>query len=89
MAASSHLWFPRGAPHRYDRVEEANRRGTDHTGRLIPGDERPKPAELADEDVYYYSNPLKRLMALHSHQNELTGFPFVSDWPRQDARYRR
>lgn len=82
---SSHLWFPRGAPHPYDRVQEANRRGQRIDGGLVPWDERPKPEELAEDDVLYYSNPLRRIIALHADQNEMTGFPYRSPWPRTDA----
>lgn len=82
---SSHLWFPRGSPHEYDRVQEANRLGVSGDGRLVPWEERPKPDEVAEEDVFYYSNPLRRIIALHAHQNEVTGFPYVSPWPRADA----
>lgn len=42
---ASHLWFPRGSPHTYDRVQEANRRGQARDGRLLSFDERPKPEE--------------------------------------------
>jgi len=38
-----------------------------------------------DEEIQYYSHPLKRIVSQHSHQNELTGFPYFSPWPRSDA----
>jgi hypothetical protein len=55
---------------------------------LIPWKERPKPADLADDEILYYPNPLRRLINLHSGQNEMTGFPYVSPWQRSDAMYR-
>jgi hypothetical protein len=85
---ASHLWFPRGSPHAFDRVQEANRRGQALDGRLIPFDERPKPEDLADDEILYYANPLRRLINLHSGQNEMTGFPYFSQWQRSDAMYR-
>jgi hypothetical protein len=85
---AAHLWFPRGAPHLYDRVQEANRRGEREDGGPIPWDERQKPEELTDDEVLYYANPLRRLIELHNHQNELTGFPYDSAWLRGDAQMR-
>jgi hypothetical protein len=88
-ALSSHLWFPRGTPHAYDRVQEANRRGVTRQGAIVPMAERPKPGDLTDEDVLYYSNPLRRIIAMHSHLEEMTGFTYISPWPRDDAFLRR
>jgi hypothetical protein len=85
---ASHLWFPRGSPHAFDRVQEANRRGQALDGRLIPFDERPKPEDLADDEIHYYANPLRRLINLHRSQNEMRGFPYFSQWQRSDAMYR-
>ena len=82
---STHLWFPRGSPHQFDRVQEANRRGVGEGRRLLRIDERPRPEDLADDDIRYYANPLQRIIRLHAHANELTGFPYVSPWPRPDA----
>lgn len=88
-AASAHLWFPTGVPHQFDRVQEANRRGQAPDGRLLAMSERPKPEDLADEEIRYYANPLRRLIELHGHQNEMTGFSYVSTWPRSDSASRR
>jgi hypothetical protein len=83
-AMSAYLWFPRGRPDPFDRVEEANRRGI-RDGALVPLNERPVPDDLADDEVRYYENPLWRLIRMHSNINELTGFPYFSRWPREDA----
>lgn len=85
---ASHLWFPRGSPHGYDRVQEANRRGTTREEGLVPFDQRPKPEDLADDEILYYANPLRRIIELHNSQNEMTGFPYLSPWPRSDAMLR-
>jgi hypothetical protein len=85
---AAHLWFPRGSPHSFDRIQEANRRGVGADGRPMRLDERIKPQELADNDVLYYANPLKRLVRMHANENELTAFPYVSPWPRGDAQIR-
>ncbi len=85
---ASHLWFPQGSPHWFDRVQEANRRGVGEGNRLLRMDERPKPEDLADDDILYYANPLRRIIRLHAHENEMTGFPYVSPWPRADAQLR-
>ncbi|MDP9201133.1 MAG: hypothetical protein M3P26_04270 [Gemmatimonadota bacterium] len=87
-ALASHLWFPQGSPHFYDRVQEANRRGQGRDGRPVRWDERPRPEDLSDEEVLYYSNPLRRIIALHAGENELTGFSFIPAWMRSDARQR-
>jgi hypothetical protein len=84
-ALASHLWFPTGRPHMYDRVQEANHRGLKDGGTIVPRDQRPAPEDLSDEEIQYYSHPLKRIVSQHSHQNELTGFPYFSPWPRSDA----
>jgi hypothetical protein len=52
---------------------------------LASWDERPKPEDLADEEVLYYADPLKRIVGLHSQATELFGFPYTSPWPRSDA----
>lgn len=87
-ARAAHLWFPRGSPHPFDRVQEANRRGQGADGRLLTVEERPKPQDLADDDILYYANPLRRLINLHTGQNEMTGFPYISPWQRPDAMLR-
>jgi len=87
-ALASHLWFPRGVPHAYDRFQEANRRGQRPDGSLVSRDERPKPEQLTDDEVLYYANPLRRIIDLHWHQEELLGFTYISPWPRTDAMLR-
>ena len=84
QAFTNYLWFPKGPPTTYDRVQEANRRGV-RTDGIVPWAERPKPDELADADVSYYDNPLQRLIQMHAGVNELTGFPWASPWYRSDA----
>lgn len=91
-AAAAHLWFPGDDnPHEYDRVEEANSRGSRWTrrgGGIVPRDQRLAPDELQPRQVRYYRNPLRRLIRMHESFNELTGFPYRSPWPRDDARFR-
>ncbi len=85
-ALAAHLWFPRGSPHIFDRVQEANHRGVGPDGRsLLAMTKRPKPDDLAEDDILYYVHPLRRLINLHTRQNELTGFSYVSPWQRSDA----
>jgi hypothetical protein len=85
---TEHLWFPTGAPPLFDRVNEANRRGMSENGGLLDWAERPRPEELSDDEVMYYSNPLKRLAGMHAGINEITGFRWESAWPRSDAQNR-
>lgn len=83
---SEPLWFPGGTPHEFDRVQEANHRGLvdgHHVPVGTPG--RLRPEEIADDEVRYYRNPLVRLRKMHHSVNEMTGFPYVSPWPRADA----
>ena len=82
---TSHFWFPGGTPHQFDRVSEANNRGLSSEGKFVPRTERPHPADLADDEIRYYRDPLRRLIGLHSSFNELTGFHYVSPWHRDDA----
>jgi hypothetical protein len=88
-AAAAHLWFPGvDEPHAYDRVEEANARGMRRGRVLIPMDRRKAPDDFAPRQVRYYRNPLQRLIRMHQSFQELTGFAYVSPWPREDARFR-
>jgi hypothetical protein len=88
-AGAAHLWFPGvDGPHAYDRVEEANARGMRSGGRLVPMDRRPAPDELQPRQVRYYRNPRRRLIRMHESFQELTGFAYISPWPRDDARFR-
>jgi hypothetical protein len=86
-AITEYFWFPRGEPGIFDRVEEANRRGVVDR-KLVPMSNRPTPEDLRPDEVRYYENPLKRLIAMHQGINELTGFAWQSPWPRQDSQYR-
>lgn len=86
-ARAEHLWFPGGRPHAYDYVEEANSRGL-RNRQLVPWDKRPSPKGLKPSQVRYYRNPLRRLIKMHSSFQEMTGFAYVSPWPREDARFR-
>jgi hypothetical protein len=79
-AVSAHLWFAGQSPQRYDLYEADNRR--DFAGHL---------RESADNipAVPYYSDPLRRLVALHRNAHELmTGRVYLSPWPRDDATFR-
>jgi hypothetical protein len=79
-AVSAHLWFPGQPPHAYDLYEADNRRDfAAHLG---------KSAENIPTEPYY-SDPLRRLVALHRNTRELmTGRAYLSPWPRDDATYR-
>jgi hypothetical protein len=88
--AAAHLWFPGvDEPHMYDRVEEANSRGVRSGGRLVPMNRRPTPGDLKPSQIRYYRNPLRRLIRMHESFQELTGFAYISPWPREDARFRQ
>lgn len=84
--ATSYFWFLGAHPHAYDTWKAHNeacsrawRAGG--TPELTP---EPRPEEVA-----YPTDPLRRLVAMHSSAYELTtGFAFVSPWHRNDARYR-
>lgn len=86
---ASHLWFPGGRPHEYDRVTEANRRAWRPLREQKPLEVPPRPEDLTDDEVGYYENPLRRLIALHTSAQEMTtGLSYRSPWERQDARTR-
>ncbi len=83
----AHLWFPGGHPHAYDRWVTANQRAFEvmRDGAARPEHVTP-PQNLDDAEVRYYSNPMRRLVAMHSSPRELmTGFVYQSPWPRDDA----
>jgi hypothetical protein len=79
---AAHLWFLGERPTGYDRISEANQRlWANPSDPLRP----PKsPQELDDSEVRYYRNPLRRLVALHRHANEIFGYKYASLWPRAD-----
>ncbi|WP_328711627.1 hypothetical protein [Nocardia salmonicida] len=84
---SSHLWFPGHAPHSYDRFEEANRRA--FRAQKAGGQSPARPEDLVCAEISYYTNPLRRLIDMHSHCQELmTGFVYQSPWPRENVRLR-
>lgn len=83
--ASRHLWFPGQPAHEYDRVQEANNRRLSEGRRFVPIEKRTSPQLIRSGEIRYYRNPLKRLVRLHCTANELTGWPYVSPWPRPDA----
>jgi hypothetical protein len=83
----SHLWFPGGHHHAYDRWVTANQRTFEV---MRDGAARPEhvtlPQDLDDTEVRYYSNPLRRLVAMHGSAREMmTGFLYQSPWPRDDS----
>jgi hypothetical protein len=86
---SAYLWFLGGHPHAYDRYNDANercfaefRKHNTRTGFV-------RPEELEEGDVRYYTDPLSRLVRLHSSSHEMiTGYAFRSPWERDDARFR-
>ena len=80
---TAHLWFVGQQPTDYDRVTEANERGL-AGGQYVPREGR-EPETIRNEDIKYYRNPLRRIIRMHSSANELTGFSYVSPWPRTDA----
>jgi len=81
-AAASHLWFPGQPAHDYDRFASDNY--ADIQARRAHQPPPTGPAELV-----YYTDPLRRLAAMHVSITELsTGRLFRSPWERQDARWR-
>jgi hypothetical protein len=85
----SYLWFPDHPPHWFDRVQEANKRAF---RQLRSTESRPQiddPASFSDDDIRYYRDPLRRLIAMHAGFAEMTtGLTFTSPWPRRDAQFR-
>lgn len=80
---TAHLWFVGQQPTEYDRVTEANERGF-VGGVHVPREDR-EPDTIPNDGIRYYRNPLRRIIGMHSSANEITGFPYVSLWPRSDA----
>lgn len=86
---SAHLWFPGQPPHEYDRVTEANRQSWRGMRTGEGPQHPPNPAELRENQISYYENPLHRLVQLHSSGQELTtGLVYRSPWERGDAHLR-
>ena len=85
--ASNYFWFLGDGPTMLDRID------TVHTprARQKPMVGRPTidPAYLPDDNVRYYSDPLKRLVRLHQSSQEMTtGLTFRSPFERPEARFR-
>jgi hypothetical protein len=78
---AAHLWFPGDPPHDFDRVQEANSRGL-RGEKFVDRDKRPTPDQLRTTQIRYYKNPLRRLIEMHYTLSEMTGFTYVSPWPR-------
>jgi hypothetical protein len=83
-AVAAHLWYPGDDPHPFDNVQEANYRGL-RRGKFVPWADRPTPAQLKINQIRYYRHPFRRLVQMHSTAQEMTGFPYATLWPRQDA----
>ncbi|WP_433221060.1 hypothetical protein ACQP00_19500 [Dactylosporangium sp. CS-047395] len=86
----SYLWYSGHRPHHYDRVHEANKQAfasarAGDGARPCPRD----PHSIPDDEVSYYSDPMERLVKMHTSFRELTtGIGFQSPLPREDARFR-
>jgi hypothetical protein len=82
---SAHLWFPpKGRPHLFDRIEEANSRFA-----VSMREGKPRvvdPTSILERGIRYYRDPLRRIIRMHSSFTELTtGLSFRSPWERADA----
>ncbi len=87
---ASHLWFPGHEPHPYDYVQEANTRAFRVRGENpAAAIERRNPISIPANEIKYYRDPMRRLVALHTtFQEIITGYAYISPWPRADARFR-
>jgi hypothetical protein len=85
---AAHLWFLDGAPQPFDRWAEVNRRkfqtlqGVEGVPPVVP------PAEVPDDELGYYAHPLRRIHHMHASMTDLSGYPYVSPWPRDEFRSR-
>lgn len=80
-ASASHLWFPGQPKQAYDQFEYANRIAYEKYHDTPRGD--------LDRDAIYYSDPLRRIVAMHKSAYELTtGTAYQSPWARGDAQWR-
>jgi len=94
-AEIAHFWAPGRRPYSYDRVHEAIQRvfeayDAQHAAG-VPLTVPPSmdPGTLADDDVRYYPDPLRRLIRLHAGLNEVMARQsWSSPWPRHDAQFR-
>ena len=81
-ALTAHGWLPGQGPSPYDRFVAANNRHwvAEETGDTVVD---VTPETIAEEDVHYYADPLRRLAAMHRNAVEgTTGFAYESPWPR-------
>jgi hypothetical protein len=81
-----YFWFLGAHPHAYDTWKAHN----EACFRALRAGGTPElTPEPGPEDVAYPADPLRRLVSMQSSASELmTGFTFVSPWPREDARFR-
>lgn len=86
QSATSYFWLLGANPHAYDRWKARN----EAAFRSVRDGVRAElPTEPTPDEVPYPADPLQRLVALHTSTHEMmTGFAFVSPWPRDDARFR-
>jgi hypothetical protein len=94
-AQIEHFWAPGRRPFSYDRAKEANQRVFDvsaaqyEAGVPLERPPTPTPETIADDEIRYYPDPLRRLVQLHAGFSEITtGVSWPSPWPRRDARLR-
>ena len=81
-ALTAYGWFPGQEPSPYDRYVAANDKHwvAEATGDAVADI---TPETIAQEDVHYYADPLRRLAEMHRNSVEgTTGFVYVSPWPR-------
>lgn len=86
---TSHFWFIDQRPTPYDFAVAANTRTfrmrSDKDWTTPPV----QPSDLAEDELPYYQNALKRLVGLHGSFNELTtGVGYLAPWHRDDAHLR-
>lgn len=80
--ATAHLWFPPGDPTDWDRHQVVLQMHAENSGTAPFGRPMIDPASLTDGQIPYYSDPLKRLIALHHTTNEIvTGLAWQSPFP--------
>lgn len=75
----NYFWFLKESPHTYDKHEYLTIK--EHAKQTINVD--------LDDEIPYYTNPLQRLVGLHTSKYELTtGSVYNSPFPRKDARFK-
>jgi hypothetical protein len=74
--ATHHLWFLTDTPQAYDLGQELVGRAGE-AGTFV----RIDPASVAENEIRYYRDPLKRLLGMHESTTELsTGFSYMSPY---------